>query len=66
LFSFSKSIILFFLLFKTSRASLSNDGAITTSQKSLFISSALLKSIVLLEINTPPKAETGSPARASL
>jgi len=63
---FNTSNILFFLDFNKSTADFSKLGAITTSQKSLLISLAVSKSIFLFEIKTPPKAETGSPAKASL
>ena len=56
----------FFLPFNKVRASSENSGAMTTSQKRECISAAVLRSIGLLAINTPPNAEIGSPARASL
>jgi hypothetical protein len=53
------------LLFSISRASSSYDGAITISKKILFISLAVSASIFLFVVNTPPNAETGSPASAA-
>ena len=41
------------------------EGAMHTSKKILFISSAVTSSISVLEMSTPPKADTGSPARAA-
>ncbi len=58
-------MILFFFPFKISKASALYEGAITTSQNKLLISSAVALSISVLLIKTPPKAETGSPAKAS-
>jgi len=58
-------MILFFLDFNFSKASSVYEGAITTSQNNLLISSAVSKSIPLLAISTPPNAEVGSPANAS-
>ena len=57
-------MILFFFSDKIATASSSNSGAITTSQKSEFISLAVAESIFLLAIRTPPKAEVGSQAKA--
>ena len=59
-------MILFFFCFKISNDSLENFGAITTSQNRLFISSATSVTISELLIKTPPKADTGSAASASI
>ena len=62
---FCFSIILFFLLFNNSKAFLSNAGAITTSQNKVFILDAVSKSISMLDIKIPPKAEIGSASKAA-
>ena len=64
--SLRTKIILFFFCFKISNDSLVNFGAITTSQKRLFISSATSIPISELLIRTPPNADTGSAAKASI
>ena len=63
--SFWIKIILFFFSSKISIASWSYDGAITTSQNNWLISFAVATSIFPFAIKTPPKAEVGSPAKAS-
>ena len=63
---FSIRIILFFFSFKTFIASWWIFGAITTSQNKSLIVDAVDLLISELEINTPPKAEIGSAAKASL
>ena len=62
---FSFSIILFFLDFKLLIAVSSKLGANITSKNKLLIFSEVFKSIFEFDINTPPKAETGSPSRAA-
>ena len=63
---FCTSIMRFFLWHRISTASDAKEGAITTSQNSLSISSAVCESISRLAMSTPPNADTGSHARASL
>ena len=63
LLSFIK--ILFFLDFNKSNASSSKSGAIRISKNSLLIWSAVFLSIFLLEVKTPPNADTLSQAKAS-
>ena len=55
-----------FFDFKMANAFSEKEGAITTSQNNLLIASAVSKSISVLLIKIPPKAETGSPAKASV
>jgi len=57
-------MIRFFLLFNKSSASASNDFAIKISKNNWLILLAVFRSISSFVIKTPPKADTGSPARA--
>ena len=54
----------FFLVVKISNASALNEGAISTSKNISLIASAVALSTGALQINTPPKALSGSPANA--
>ena len=56
--------IRFFLVVSTAKASGLNAGAINTSKKREFISSAAARSTGLLVTSTPPKAEVVSAAKA--
>ena len=59
-------MILFFFVFNISKASSEYDGAMQISKNKLFISFAVAASISRFVISIPPKADTGSPASASL
>ena len=48
------------------KAPSSNSGAISTSEKSSLISSAVSALITVFETKTPPNALTGSPASAAI
>ncbi len=64
--SFCTNKILFFFPSKISCAFAEKEGAMTTSQKRSWISCAVASSISTLLIKIPPKAETGSPAKAAI
>ena len=62
---FNCRMMRFFFVFKISSASILKAGAINTSKNISLIALAVSLSISALHINTPPKALSGSPARAA-